>query len=58
MIPICGWCKKVRNDTGYWSSVEQYVRSHSEATFSHGMCPECSEQFKADITKANPTKSV
>jgi CHASE3 domain sensor protein len=54
MIPICGWCKNVRNDTGYWSTVEQYVHSHSDATFSHGMCPSCSEKFKADILKSNP----
>jgi PAS domain S-box-containing protein len=45
MITICGWCKNVRNDTGYWSTVEQYVRSHSDATFSHGMCPDCAEKF-------------
>jgi CHASE3 domain sensor protein len=53
LIPICGWCKKVRNDTGFWQSVEQYVASHTEATFSHGICPDCAEKFKADILKAN-----
>ena len=53
MIPICGWCKNIRNDTGYWSSVEEYVRSHTGATFSHGMCPSCSVKFEADIMKAN-----
>jgi CHASE3 domain sensor protein len=58
MIPICGWCKSVRSDKGYWESVEQYVRSHSDATFSHGMCPNCAEKFKADILKANPAKSI
>ncbi len=58
MIPICGWCKKVRSDQGYWQSVEQYVGTHSDATFSHGMCPECAEKFKADILAANPTKST
>ncbi len=52
MIPICGWCKNVRNDNGYWSSVEQYVRAHSEATFSHGMCPDCAKKFEADLFKA------
>jgi CHASE3 domain sensor protein len=54
LIPICGWCKKVRNDTGFWQSVEQYVGSHTDATFSHGICPDCAEKFKADILKANP----
>jgi PAS domain S-box-containing protein len=54
MIPICGWCKSVRNDKGYWSSVEQYVRTHTGATFSHGMCPACAEKFKAEILNSNP----
>jgi PAS domain S-box-containing protein len=58
MIPICGWCKSVRSDEGYWQTVEQYVRAHSAATFSHGMCPSCSEKFKADILNANPEKPV
>lgn len=53
LVPICGWCKKVRNDTGFWQSVEQYVSLHTDATFSHGMCPECGEKFKAEIFKAN-----
>src|SRR5439155_6634673 len=48
LIPICGWCKNVRNDSGYWQSVEQYVHAHTEATFTHGICPECKEKFKAD----------
>ncbi|HXE42148.1 MAG TPA: CHASE3 domain-containing protein, partial [Candidatus Baltobacteraceae bacterium] len=38
LIPICGWCKKVRNDKGYWSTVEQYVKLHTDADFTHGMC--------------------
>ena len=54
LVPICGWCKKVRNDTGFWQSVEQYVGSRTDATFSHGICPECGEKFKAEIFKANP----
>lgn len=53
LIPICGWCKNVRNDKGYWSTVEQYVRSRTDATFSHGICPECREKFKAEIARAN-----
>lgn len=53
LLPICGWCKKVRNDTGFWQNVEQYVGSHTDAKFSHGMCPECGEKFKTEILKAN-----
>lgn len=41
ILPICGRCKKIRNDQGYWSEVEQYVSEHSQAEFSHGYCPEC-----------------
>ncbi len=41
LLPICAWCKKVRNDGGYWEQIEVYVRDHSEATFSHSICPEC-----------------
>jgi PAS domain S-box-containing protein len=58
MIPICGWCKSVRADKGYWQTVEQYVRANSEATFSHGICPDCAEKFKADILKANSVESA
>ncbi len=52
MIPICGWCKNVRSDEGYWQTVEQFVRDHTDANFSHGMCPKCAEKFQADITQA------
>ncbi len=41
ILPICGSCKKVRNDQGAWSEIEQYVSAHTEAEFSHGYCPEC-----------------
>ena len=41
LLPICAWCKKVRDDTGYWSQIETYVRDHSQADFSHGICPDC-----------------
>lgn len=53
MIPICGWCKNVRNDQGYWSTVENYVRTHTGVTFSHGMCPDCAKKFKEDVQKSN-----
>lgn len=53
LIPICGWCKSVRSDTGYWQTVEQYVRAHTDATFSHGMCPSCADKWQKDV--ANKT---
>jgi PAS domain S-box-containing protein len=41
LLPICGSCKKIRDDTGYWKQIETYVSQHSTASFSHGVCPEC-----------------
>jgi len=44
LLPICAWCKKIRNDSGYWQQVEHYIRDHSEAEFTHCICPECMEK--------------
>jgi PAS domain S-box-containing protein len=41
MLPICASCKKIRNDSGYWQQIEGYIRDHSEAEFTHGICPDC-----------------
>ncbi len=41
LLPICSSCKKIRDDRGYWNQIEAYIRSHSEAEFSHGLCPDC-----------------
>jgi PAS domain S-box-containing protein len=41
LLPMCAWCKKIRNDKGYWQRVETYIQEHSDASFSHGICPEC-----------------
>ncbi len=43
LLPICAWCKKIRDDQGYWEKVESYISRHSDAKFTHGMCPECFE---------------
>ena len=40
-LPICCFCKKIRNDEGYWQQLEEYITKHSDAQFSHGICPEC-----------------
>jgi CHASE3 domain sensor protein len=53
LIPICGWCKSVRNDTGYWQTVEHYMKAHTDATFTHSICPACREKFKAEIAQVN-----
>jgi uncharacterized membrane protein YccC len=45
LISICSSCKKIRDDRGNWDILERYIQKHSEAQFTHGMCPECLEQF-------------
>lgn len=45
MLPICSGCKNIRDDKGYWKQVESYVQEHSEATFTHGLCPECAKKY-------------
>lgn len=49
LLPICMYCKKIRSDEHYWQQVEQYVSDHSEARFSHGICPDCFERVMAEI---------
>jgi len=45
LLPICASCKKIRDDKGYWNQIESYIRDHSEAEFSHGICPECAAKL-------------
>jgi DNA-binding response OmpR family regulator len=45
LLPICSYCKKIRNDRNYWQQVEGYISERSEAQFSHGICPECYAQY-------------
>jgi len=45
LLPICAKCKKIRDDKGYWNQIEGYIQKHSDAQFSHGMCPECSDEL-------------
>lgn len=49
IIPICAACKKIRDDTGYWNQLEIYIRDHSEADFSHGICPDCAKALYPDF---------
>jgi len=54
MIPICYSCKKIRDDKGYWERIEEYISKHSDAQFSHGICPDCLKKLYpeyADIVK-------
>jgi PAS domain-containing protein len=49
LLPICASCKKIRDDKGYWQQIEAYIRDHSEAHFSHGICPECAKKLYPDF---------
>jgi len=49
LLPICAACKKIRDDSGYWNQIESFVRAHTEAEFSHGICPECMRTIYPDI---------
>lgn len=49
LLPICCYCKKIRDDQNYWHQVESYVGSHTDVRFSHGICPDCSDKLKEDF---------
>ena len=49
LLPICASCKKIRDDKGYWNQIESYIRDHSEANFSHGICPDCKKKLYPDL---------
>lgn len=51
MLPICSSCKKIRDDKGYWKQIESYISEHSEAEFSHGICPECARRLYPEYFK-------
>jgi hypothetical protein len=51
IIPICMYCKKIRDDRESWQQLEDYISEHSDAMFSHGICPDCFEEVKQDINK-------
>jgi len=49
LLPICASCKKIRDDAGYWRQIEAYIRDHSEAEFSHSICPECAKKLYPEL---------
>jgi len=56
-LPICGTCKKIRNDSGYWQQIEGYIREHSQAVFSHSICPDCAKKLFADYQAEQEAQS-
>jgi PAS domain S-box-containing protein len=57
LIPICASCKKIRDDKGYWNQLETYIHHHSEAEFSHGICPECFKRLYPDLCEVEDNKN-
>ena len=49
LLPVCAWCKKIRNDNGYWEQVEKFITSRSTASVTHGICPDCKEKFEREL---------
>jgi len=49
MLPICAWCKKIRNDEGYWQKIEAYLKSHSDLDFTHSICHDCAKKEYPDL---------
>jgi K+-sensing histidine kinase KdpD len=48
LLPICAWCKRIRDDKGYWQQIDEYVKTHSDVQFSHGLCKDCAAKIKED----------
>lgn len=59
LLPICAYCKKIRDDKNYWHEVESYIKRHADVRFSHGVCPECFEKVvKVEIEGAQRSKEA
>jgi DNA-binding NtrC family response regulator len=58
LLPMCAWCKNIRDDKGYWKRVETYIGEHTEAAFTHGICPECLKKMSPEtfdkLKRENP----
>lgn len=54
MLPICAWCKNIRDDKGYWKQVEIYVEERSDAEFTHGICPDCKNKMEDELKNMKP----
>ena len=49
LLPMCAWCKKIRDDKGYWQELESYVRKHTDTAFTHGICPDCMKKINPEL---------
>jgi PAS domain S-box-containing protein len=53
VLPFCSFCKKIRDDKGYWEKIDVYIRNHSQADISHGVCPECMKKHYPEVNVSN-----
>ena len=58
LLPICSWCKKVRDDKGYWQQIEAYIGLHTKAGITHGICPECAKKVLDELRAKGPLTST
>ncbi len=58
LLPICASCKKIRDDKGYWNQIEKYIREHSEAEFSHSICPDCAQKLYPELFNGGEGESA
>jgi GAF domain-containing protein len=54
LLPICAWCKRIRDDAGYWAKVEAYFHERTGVDFTHGICPECMEKLRSEERRKKP----
>jgi DNA-binding response OmpR family regulator len=58
MLPICSYCKKIRNDQNYWQKVEGYISDHADVEFSHGICPDCHSRVAGEIAERKKSRQA
>lgn len=56
ILPVCSFCKKIRDDKGHWHQIESFIRDRSEAEFSHSICPECTKKFYPELNSYKKEK--
>lgn len=58
LLPICAYCKNIRNDDGYWEQIEEYISTNSDTTFSHSLCPKCTKELYPNLSNETKPESV
>jgi hypothetical protein len=58
LLPICSYCKRIRDDRDYWNGLEHYISSHSDAKFTHGVCPSCMRDALSEVEAAGKPRAA